>query len=118
MESVVPPSAGWLSVITRIETPSVSDSRMNSCRLSVQVLPVSVRNWMAVIHSASVSFTSRTKSCRCVTSEVITCLKRGSSQSVHARQHGLRNALFVEFAHVAPWICCQSCVPRIARHGP
>src|ERR1700722_8074852 len=36
---------------------------------------------MAVAHSASVSCTSRTKSCRCVTSELMTLLKRGSLHS-------------------------------------
>src|SRR5580700_10882665 len=65
--------------MTSTDTPSVSESRMNSWRFSVQVWPTAVRNSIAPIHSASVNFTSRTKSCRCVTSEVMTRLKRGSS---------------------------------------
>jgi hypothetical protein len=81
VDSTAPLGVRWLIASTRIETPSVSDSRMNSWRLSVHVCPTSVRKRIAVIHSASVSSTSRTNSCRCRISALITVLKRGSSHS-------------------------------------
>ena len=52
---------------------------MNSWRLSSQAWPTAVRKRIAVIHSASLGSTSRTKPCRCRISEVMTVLKRGSS---------------------------------------
>ena len=61
--------------------PSVSDSRMNSCRLSSHFWPVAVRKRMPCIHSASVSRTSRAKSCRWRTSAPSISFRRGLSQS-------------------------------------
>ncbi len=52
---------------TSIDTPSVSDIRMNSWRLSSHMCPVLVRNWMPWNHSSWVGRTSRTKACRCLT---------------------------------------------------
>ena len=59
--SVALPCASLLMVIVSIDSPSTSDSRMNSCRLSVVMFPQSVRNWIAELHSASVwpTFSSR-----------------------------------------------------------
>ena len=79
VDSVSTPSERLLIVSTSVEMPSTSESRMNSCRVSVQVWPVSVRNRTAVAHSSTVSCTSLTKSCRCATSEVSTWRSRGSS---------------------------------------
>jgi hypothetical protein len=69
----------WSSITTIIEAPSVSDSRMNSWRLSSQAWPTAVRNSMPAIHSPGCRSTSRMKACRCVMSERITCAKRGSA---------------------------------------
>ena len=59
----VPPSL-WLSVSTSIDTPRTSDSRTNSWRVSLQVWPTSVRNWIACSHSWRDGRVSRTKVCR------------------------------------------------------
>ena len=44
---------------------------MNSSRFSLLIWPVRLSHWIAAIHSASVSRTSRAKSCRWRTSAVI-----------------------------------------------
>jgi hypothetical protein len=59
--SVAPSGTGWLIASTSMETPSVSDSRMNSWRLSSHMWPVRVRNSMPYSHSFWVGRTSRTK---------------------------------------------------------
>src|SRR5205823_4896686 len=64
VDSVAPSGFWWSSRSTTIETPSVSENRMNSWRLSLHILPASVRISIAWNHSASVSFTSLTKACR------------------------------------------------------
>ena len=51
---------------------------MNSSRFSSLICPVAVSHCIAAIHSASVSRTSRAKSCRCRTSAVISSARRGS----------------------------------------
>ena len=51
---------------------------MNSSRFSSLICPVRVSHWIAAIHSASVSRTSRAKSCRCRTSAVMSSAVRGS----------------------------------------
>jgi hypothetical protein len=48
-------SAGLLIASTTAETPSISDRRMNSCLVSVQVFPTRVKNSIAAIHSAVVT---------------------------------------------------------------
>src|SRR5271156_3135182 len=63
---------------TTIETPSVSENRMNSWRLSLHIRPASVRISIAWNHSASVSSTSLTKACRCLTRPSMICRSRGS----------------------------------------
>src|ERR1700681_4080666 len=63
---------------TRIETPSTSDMRMNSWRLSSHIFPTRVRKSMPANHSPSVGSTSRMNPCRCLTSEVTTSRSRGS----------------------------------------
>jgi hypothetical protein len=50
---------------------------MNSWRLSSVILPAAVRKSMPCDHSASVSCTSRAKSCRCRTRLSITVFRRG-----------------------------------------
>src|SRR4051812_1155374 len=64
-----------------MDSPSVSDSRMNSWRLSSVISPVRVRKSMPWNHSASVSFTSRAKACRCCTRLVRISFSRGSGVS-------------------------------------
>ena len=81
VDSVPVPPARWLIVSTSIETPSTSESRMNSWRTSSHVWPVRVRNPIAAAHSSSVSSTSLTNACRWWTREVMTSLRRGSSVS-------------------------------------
>src|SRR4051794_26200106 len=58
-------------------TPSVSESKMNSWRLSSHILPVRVRKSIAANHSASVGSTSRINACRCVTRLVMSRCRRG-----------------------------------------
>jgi hypothetical protein len=91
----------WSSATTSIDMPSVSDSRMNSCRFSSHFLPVAVRNWMAAIHSSGVRSTSRAKACACFTSAVITCLKRASWQSAMRSMTACAKSL----ASSWPWAC-------------
>src|SRR3954453_6465103 len=78
VDSVEAPPVRWLIVSTSIETPSTSESRMNSCRTSLHICPVRVRKSIATPHSSSVSSTSLTNACRWWTSEVMTCFSRGS----------------------------------------
>lgn len=89
--SVAPFDAGWFIESTSADSPTTSESKMNSCLKSVQICPVFVRNWIAVlytprykfqlsgkemmestegkayIHSSVVSETSLAKSCKCRT---------------------------------------------------
>src|SRR6478672_3616194 len=58
-------------------TPSVSESKMNSWRLSSHIWPARVRKSIAANHSASVGSTSRMNACRCVTRLVMSRCKRG-----------------------------------------
>ena len=51
---------------------------MNSCRLSLHILPASVRISIAWNHSASVSSTSLTKACRWPIRLSMICRSRGS----------------------------------------
>ena len=51
---------------------------MNSSRFSSLICPVRVSHWIAAIHSASVSRTSRAKSCRWRTSACMSSASRGS----------------------------------------
>ena len=67
---VAPLSRRWFIWTTSIDRPSTSEARMNSSRFSSLICPVRVSHWMAAIHSASVSRTSRAKSCRWRTSAV------------------------------------------------
>src|SRR5881296_2327031 len=54
----------------------MSESRMNSWRLSSHFWPTAVRNLMPSNHSSSVRCTSRAKACRCFTALVMISLKR------------------------------------------
>jgi hypothetical protein len=76
--SVAPGGFAWFSAIVNIDSPSVSDSRMNSWRVSLHGWPVALRKAMPACHSASVRRTSRAKSCRWVTRAVSTCFRRAS----------------------------------------
>lgn len=71
-------SLRWQIRSTTMEIPSVSDSRMNSWRLSEHICPVRVRNWIAWNHSASVSSTSFTNACAWRTKLCIIRRRRGS----------------------------------------
>src|SRR3712207_4490377 len=66
-----------LSPTTSIDTPKVSESSMNSWRLSSDMWPVLVRKSMARNHSSSVNPTSLTKACRCLMRLCMISLKRG-----------------------------------------
>src|SRR4051794_31723349 len=61
---------------TSIDSPSTSESRMNSWRLSSVMWPVRVRKSMAANHSSSVSCTSVANACRWLTRLCAICLKR------------------------------------------
>ncbi|MNL66079.1 hypothetical protein D3C87_1904930 [compost metagenome] len=80
MASVQAGGLALFCAVTSVERPRVSDSRMNSWRLSSVMCPTSVRKRIASIHSASVSLTSRAKECRCCTRLVMTVSSRGFSQ--------------------------------------
>src|SRR5207245_328694 len=75
--SVAPGGVLWLSATTIMDRPRMSESRMNSWRLSSHFWPTAVRNLMPSNHSSSVSCTSRAKPCRCFTALAMICLKRG-----------------------------------------
>src|SRR5215813_12785609 len=77
--SVAPGTVLWLRATIIIERPRMSESRMNSWRLSSHFWPTAVRNLMPSNHSSSVSCTSRAKAWRCVTALVMIWRKRGSS---------------------------------------
>src|SRR6185503_5168049 len=77
--SVAPGTVLWLSATIIIERPRMSESRMNSWRLSSHFWPTAVRNLMPSNHSSSVSSTSRAKACRCFTALAMIWRKRGSS---------------------------------------
>src|SRR4051794_6606159 len=59
-------------------TPSVSESRINSCRRSSHCWPVRVRKSIARSHSSSVGSMSRMKACRWWIRLDITSFRRGS----------------------------------------
>src|SRR5262245_33520864 len=77
--SVAPGTVLWLSATIIIDRPRMSESRMNSWRLSSHFWPTEVRNLMPSNHSSSVSWTSRAKACRCLTALLMISRKRGSS---------------------------------------
>src|SRR6267143_4879391 len=75
--SVAPGGVLWLSATTIIDTPRMSESRMNSWRLSSHFWPTAVRNLMPSNHSSSLRFTSRANMCRCFNAAVMISRKRG-----------------------------------------
>src|SRR6185295_372280 len=77
--SVAPGTVLWLRATIIIDRPRMSDSRMNSWRLSSHFWPTAVRNLMPSNHSSSVSSASRAKACRCFTALAMIWRKRGSS---------------------------------------
>src|SRR5258705_7599296 len=78
-----------------MDTPSVSDSRMNSWRLSSHMCPVRVRKSMPYSHSFCVGRISRTKAWRWRTSASLTCFTRiGCAGDAFERCIG--NRVFVE----------------------
>ena len=78
---VAPATRRLLMSSTSMLTPMVSDSRMNSWRLSSHFWPMAVRNSIASNHSAPVGRTSLTKACRCLIADCITSRRRGSGMS-------------------------------------
>src|SRR5882672_1457569 len=74
--SVAPGAVLWLSAQTIIDSPRMSESRMNSWRLSSHFWPTAVMNLMPSNHSSSVRCTSRANACRCFTAAVMISLKR------------------------------------------
>ena len=89
----------WLSATIIIDRPRMSESRMNSWRLSSHFWPTAVRNLMPSNHSSSVSCTSRAKACRCFTALVMISRKRGSLAFFEPRHDGGGEGVFVELAH-------------------
>src|SRR5438067_3973240 len=75
--SVAPGAVLWLSATIIIESPRMSESRMNSWRLSSHFCPTAVRNLMPSNHSSSLSCTSRANACRCFTAAEMISRKRG-----------------------------------------
>ena len=71
-------SSRWFIWTTSIDSPTTSEVRMNSSRFSLLICPARFSHWIAAIHSASVSRTSRAKSCRWRTSAVMSSASRGS----------------------------------------
>lgn len=61
--SEAPQGLRLLIASTSIDTPSTSDSKINSCRQSSHLWPVSVRNMIACNHSSCVGSTSFTAAC-------------------------------------------------------
>ena len=84
MFSVAPLGRRWLIASTSIDTPSVSDSRMNSWRHSVHVCPVSVRKLIAASHSSCVGSISLIAACRCLTTTAMISRSRGFDVGAHA----------------------------------
>src|SRR2546423_1859799 len=76
--SVAPGAVLWLSATIIIDRPRMSESRMNSWRLSSHFWPTAVRNLMPSNHSSSVSCASRANACRCFTALVMIFWKRSS----------------------------------------
>src|SRR6266850_609605 len=74
--SVAPGAVLWFSATTIIESPSTSESRMHSWRLSSHFWPTAVMNLMPSNHSSSVRCTSRANACRCLTAAVMISRKR------------------------------------------
>src|SRR5712691_10457174 len=68
---------------TSMLTPTTSEARMNSCRLSVDCWPVRVNHSIAVIHSCSLGSMSRTNACRCLIIDCMIWRSRGSGTFVH-----------------------------------
>src|SRR5690349_2348862 len=76
--SVAPGTVLWLSATIIMERPRMSESRMNSWRLSSHFWPTAVRYLMPSNHSSSVRCTSRANAWRCLTAAVTSWRKRGS----------------------------------------
>ena len=104
VDSVEPPAGRWLMVSTSMDTPSTSESRMNSCRTSSHLWPVCVRKAMPRSHSSPVSPTSLTKACRWVTSEVSTSRRRGGAAAkLAATTCAERSSVNSSESMAAPW---------------
>ena len=71
-------SAAWFCRQTRLDTPSEPAISTTSLCESWLSWPIRAMSAVAARNSSSVSFTSFTKPCRCVTSELMISRKRGS----------------------------------------
>src|SRR3977135_4149676 len=78
VDSVAPSGLRLLIASTSIDTPSTSESRMYSWRLSVHQCPTSVRKAMPCSHSCWVGSTSRINPCKCLTKLSMTDRNRSS----------------------------------------
>jgi hypothetical protein len=96
-----PLARAWASATTIIDSPSVSDSRMNSGRRSVEICPVAVRNFRPASHSSGVRSTSRAKACTCLTSDVINTRSRASGSARKRIHHVLGQLVLVVARHPA-----------------
>src|SRR4029079_12762136 len=73
----VAPFLPLLSRHTKVDTPSEPDASTASLWNELELWPIELMMAQAWWNSSSVSFTSRTKACRCLTRAVITSRKRG-----------------------------------------
>ena len=80
--------------------PSTSEARMNSSRLSSLICPVRVSHCIAAIHSASVSRTSRAKSCRWRTSAVMISREPRVVRGAPARRGELGDVVLGDELHL------------------
>ena len=86
----VAPFAPLLSRHTSVDTPSEPDASTASLWKEFELCPIELTMAQAWWNSSSVSFTSRTKACRCLTRAVITSRKRGlGARSISASTAGV-----------------------------
>ena len=101
MVSVAPAGTRWLMASTSTETPRVSESRMNSCRLVGHGLAgpgqVVDRKLPFLLESVRPRGQTRADVARGL---AMICLRRGFGCARNALTTSLRNLLFAEIAHI------------------
>ena len=88
--SVVPSAACWLIISTNIDSPSVSDSRMNSWRWSSHLWPTAVRKSIPANHSSRVSPTSSANANKCLIAARVISPVRSSAGWLYASSTSAR----------------------------
>ena len=84
VDSVASGGRRWLSPTTSIDSPSTSESRMNSWRLSSVMWPVRVRKSIPANHSSSVSCDLGANACRWLHEAAAIVLKRSDRRAGEA----------------------------------